>query len=71
MNSTTLCSVIDIWTFYTTCRLFELYGREDKIKLTAKEQHPLQGIGLQKCIAFSVDGTRFATGGVVSYYHCI
>ncbi|KAK6136146.1 hypothetical protein DH2020_030119 [Rehmannia glutinosa] len=46
------------------CKLFEVYGREDKIKLTAKEQLPLQGIGLQKCIAFSVDGTRFATGGV-------
>lgn len=46
------------------CRLFELYGREDKIKLTSKEQLLLQGIGLQKCLAFSVDGTRFATGGV-------
>ncbi|KAH6804070.1 phosphate transporter traffic facilitator1 [Perilla frutescens var. frutescens] len=46
------------------CRLFELYGREDKVKLTSKEQLLLQGIGLQKCLAFSVDGTRFATGGI-------
>ncbi|KAL2227636.1 UNVERIFIED_CONTAM: SEC12-like protein 1 [Sesamum indicum] len=46
------------------CKLFELYGREDRIKLVAKEQLLLQGIGLQKCLAFSVDGTRFATGGV-------
>ncbi|KAL6552761.1 hypothetical protein OROHE_008125 [Orobanche hederae] len=44
--------------------LFELYGREDKINLTAKEQCPLQRIGLQKCLAFSIDGTRFASGGV-------
>ncbi|KAL8052006.1 hypothetical protein ABFX02_06G184200 [Erythranthe guttata] len=45
------------------CKLFELSDKEDKIKLTAKEQIPLQGIGLQKCLAFSVDGTRFSTGG--------
>ncbi|KAL6565412.1 PHD finger containing protein Phf1 [Orobanche gracilis] len=45
-------------------RLFELYGREDKINLTEKEQCPLQRIGLQKCLAFSIDGTRFASGGV-------
>ncbi|CAA0814421.1 SEC12-like protein 1 [Striga hermonthica] len=46
------------------CKLFELDSREGKINLTAKEQLLLQGIGLQKCLAFSVDGTRFATGGV-------
>ncbi|KAK4431067.1 SEC12-like protein 1 [Sesamum alatum] len=49
------------------CKLFELYGREDKIKLIAKEQLLLQGIGLQKCLAFSIDGTRLATGGVDGY----
>ncbi|KAL0317284.1 UNVERIFIED_CONTAM: SEC12-like protein 1 [Sesamum angustifolium] len=49
------------------CKLFELYGREDRIKLVAKEQLLLQGIGLQKCLAFSIDGTRFATGGVDGY----
>ncbi|KAL8538752.1 hypothetical protein ACS0TY_000674 [Phlomoides rotata] len=46
------------------CKLFELYVREGKIKLTEKEQPLMHGIGLQKCLAFSVDGTRFATGGV-------
>ncbi|KAL2548927.1 SEC12-like protein 1 [Forsythia ovata] len=49
------------------CKLFEVYGREDYIKLTTKELPPLQGVGLQKCLAFSVDGTRFATGGVDGY----
>ncbi|KAG6389785.1 hypothetical protein SASPL_151259 [Salvia splendens] len=46
------------------CKLFELDVKEDKIKLTSKEQLLLQGIGPQKCLAFSVDGTRFSTGGV-------
>ncbi|XP_073297566.1 SEC12-like protein 1 [Primulina huaijiensis] len=46
------------------CKLFSLYGREDNIKLLNEELLPLQGIGLQKCLAFSVDGTKFATGGV-------
>lgn len=46
------------------CKLFSLYGREDNIKLLNEEVLPLQGIGLQKCLAFSVDGTKFATGGV-------
>ncbi|KAL1532098.1 PHD finger containing protein Phf1 [Salvia divinorum] len=46
------------------CKLFELDVKEDKIKLTSKEQLLLQGIGPQKCLAFSIDGTRFSTGGV-------
>ncbi|KAK6137887.1 hypothetical protein DH2020_028369 [Rehmannia glutinosa] len=45
-------------------RLFYLYGWEDNIKFMVEELLPLQGVGLQKCLAFSVDGTRFATGGV-------
>ncbi|XP_022861073.1 SEC12-like protein 1, partial [Olea europaea var. sylvestris] len=52
---------------FTLCRLFEVYGREDYIKLTTKDLAPLQGVGPQKCLAFSVDGTRFATGGVDGY----
>lgn len=48
------------------CRLFELHGHGDDIKLLAKDLVPLQGAGLQKCLAFSVDGSRFASGGVVS-----
>lgn len=49
------------------CRLIELYGREANLKLLAKDLLPLQGVGPQKCLAFSVDGSRFATGGVVSF----
>lgn len=48
-----------------TCRLFELHGQEQNIKILPKEL-PLEGVGPQKCLAFSVDGSRFATGGVVS-----
>ncbi|XP_021890553.1 SEC12-like protein 1 [Carica papaya] len=46
------------------CKLFELYGRETHLKLLAKELPPLQDVGQQKCLAFSVDGSKFATGGV-------
>ncbi|KAM7467854.1 hypothetical protein LguiB_015416 [Lonicera macranthoides] len=46
------------------CKLIELYGREANLKLLAKDLLPLQGVGPQKCLAFSVDGSRFATGGV-------
>lgn len=52
--------------FPMACRLFELYGRETNMKLLAKELAPLQGIGPQKCISFSVDGSKFAAGGMVS-----
>ncbi|OMP05516.1 hypothetical protein COLO4_08797 [Corchorus olitorius] len=44
--------------------LFELYGQETNLKLFAKELPPLQDAGPQKCLAFSVDGSRFATGGL-------
>uniref|UniRef100_A0A5B7BZW7 Putative SEC12-like protein 1 n=1 Tax=Davidia involucrata TaxID=16924 RepID=A0A5B7BZW7_DAVIN len=55
----------EIVCFTTTggCKLFELYGHETNIKLLTKEL-PLQDVGPQKCLAFSVDGSRFATGGV-------
>ncbi|KAI5344381.1 PREDICTED: SEC12 [Prunus dulcis] len=46
------------------CKLFELYGQESNAKLLAKELAPLKGIGPQKCLAFSVDGSKLATGGV-------
>ncbi|RYQ83222.1 hypothetical protein Ahy_B10g101866 [Arachis hypogaea] len=46
-----------------SCRLFDLYGNETKMKLLAKELAPLQNIGSQNCITFSVDGSKFATGG--------
>ncbi|KAJ6727348.1 PROLACTIN REGULATORY ELEMENT BINDING PROTEIN [Salix purpurea] len=46
------------------CKLFELHGQETNLKLLAKELPPLQDVGPQTCMAFSVDGSRFATGGV-------
>ncbi|XLS97611.1 hypothetical protein HN51_040346 [Arachis hypogaea] len=49
-----------------SCRLFELYGNETKMKLLAKELAPLQNISSQNCITLSVDGSKFATGGSVS-----
>ena len=52
--------------FLFMCRLFELYAQEGYIKLVAKKLHALEGVGPQKCLAFSVEGSVFATGGVVS-----
>ncbi|KAG2667212.1 hypothetical protein I3760_15G102200 [Carya illinoinensis] len=46
------------------CKLFEFYGEESDARLLAKELSPLQDVGPQECIAFSVDGSRIATGGV-------
>ncbi|KAI4346445.1 hypothetical protein L6164_007340 [Bauhinia variegata] len=46
------------------CKVFELYGgRETKMKLMVKELPPLNGVGRQNCITFSVDGSKIATGG--------
>ncbi|MBA0849687.1 hypothetical protein Goshw_019229, partial [Gossypium schwendimanii] len=46
------------------CKLFELYGQETHLQLSTKELPPLLDAGPQKCLAFSVDGSRFAAGGV-------
>ncbi|KAG6765150.1 hypothetical protein POTOM_029168 [Populus tomentosa] len=46
------------------CKLFELHGQEINLKLLAKDLPPLQDAGPQTCMAFSVDGSKFATGGV-------
>ncbi|KAE8711091.1 SEC12-like protein 1 [Hibiscus syriacus] len=46
------------------CKLFELHGQETHLQLSTKELPPLLDAGPQKCLAFSVDGSRFATGGV-------
>lgn len=53
--------------FAVSCRSFELYGHEGNIKFVRKE-FPLQDIGPQKCVAFSVDGSKLATGGIVSNF---
>ncbi|OIW13207.1 hypothetical protein TanjilG_17650 [Lupinus angustifolius] len=47
-----------------SCKAFEVCGHETKTKLLAKELPSLQGIGAQKCITFSVDGAKFAAGGL-------
>ncbi|XP_009598134.1 SEC12-like protein 1 [Nicotiana tomentosiformis] len=51
----------------TGCKLFELYGHEDNIKFVCKE-FPLKDVGPQKCMAFSVDGSKLATGGVDGHF---
>lgn len=51
---------------FLACRLFELYGGESNAKLLAKELPLLRDIGPQKCLTFSVDGSKLATGGEVS-----
>lgn len=35
------------------------------MKLLMKELPPLKDVGPQSCLAFSVDGSKLATGGVV------
>ncbi|XP_058110327.1 SEC12-like protein 1 [Magnolia sinica] len=45
------------------CILLELYGQEENLKMLTKDLPPLQDAGLQKCLVFSADGSRFATGG--------
>ncbi|KAK1287366.1 SEC12-like protein 1 [Acorus calamus] len=44
------------------CKLFELYGRELDVKLSEKPIASLENVGRQECLAFSTDGSRFATG---------
>ncbi|XP_022990379.1 SEC12-like protein 1 [Cucurbita maxima] len=46
------------------CKLFELCGQELNVKLLMKELPPLNNVGSQNCLAFSVDGSKLATGGV-------
>ncbi|KAG1347499.1 SEC12-like protein 1 [Cocos nucifera] len=46
------------------CKLFELNSQDIDIRLLAKDLPPLQSIGPQKCLAFSTDGSKFATGGM-------
>ncbi|CAN1238708.1 SEC12-like protein 1 [Linum grandiflorum] len=46
------------------CKSFELEGEETNLKLRAKELSVLQSVGPQKCLAFSVDGSKLASGGV-------
>ncbi|KAB1225292.1 SEC12-like protein 1 [Morella rubra] len=46
------------------CKLFEFYGGRSNASLLAKELPPLEGVGPQKCLAFSFDGSKVATGGV-------
>lgn len=45
------------------CKVFELSVQETSRKLLAKEAPALQGVGKQKCLAFSIDGLKLAMGG--------
>ncbi|KFK34472.1 hypothetical protein AALP_AA5G149700 [Arabis alpina] len=46
------------------CKLFEIFGGGKVVTILAKELPPLENAGLQKCMAFSFDGSKLATGGV-------
>lgn len=47
-------------------RLFEIVGGATTgITILAKELPPLENAGLQKCMAFSFDGSKLAVGGAV------
>ncbi|CAN1172067.1 SEC12-like protein 1 [Linum perenne] len=46
------------------CKSFELEGEETNFKIRAKDLSALQSVGPQKCLAFSVDGSKLASGGV-------
>lgn len=50
---------------YLAFRLFEIVGGATGVTILAKELLPLQNAGLQKCMAFSFDGSKLAVGGVV------
>ncbi|KAI3989779.1 hypothetical protein MKX01_040749 [Papaver californicum] len=46
------------------CKLLEFQAKgEEGIKILAKDLPLLEGVGPQKCLAFSVDGAKFAAGG--------
>lgn len=45
------------------CKLFELCAQETSMELLAKEAPSLKGVGLQTCIAFSIDGCKLGFGG--------
>ncbi|PKA54337.1 SEC12-like protein 1 [Apostasia shenzhenica] len=45
------------------CKLFELSDRDLSYKLVVKDLPPLESAGMQNCLAFSTDGSRFASGG--------
>lgn len=46
-------------------RIFELCVQETSTKLLAKEAPSLEGVGLQNCVAFSIDGCKLGMGGEV------
>uniref|UniRef100_A0A1J3J0S0 SEC12-like protein 1 n=1 Tax=Noccaea caerulescens TaxID=107243 RepID=A0A1J3J0S0_NOCCA len=46
------------------CKLFEIVGGATGVTILAKELLSLQNAGLQKCMAFSFDGSKLAVGGV-------
>lgn len=51
-----------ILSFSKGCKFFELDGNS-KLKVSDIVLSPMQDIGPQKCLAFSADGSKLATGG--------
>lgn len=57
----------DELVFSTTkggCKMLALYGEDTNLKVSPKELAPLADGGPQKCLAFSFDGLKFASGGL-------
>lgn len=56
-----------MWLTHFLRRLFELRA-DDGVMLESSEKllQPLRDVGEQNCLAFSNDGTKFATGGEVT-----
>ncbi|XP_073005557.1 SEC12-like protein 1 [Typha latifolia] len=45
------------------CKLIKLVHQEFSVRLLSRDIPQLQSVGLQKCLAFSTDGSKFAMGG--------
>uniref|UniRef100_A0A453SVI5 Anaphase-promoting complex subunit 4 WD40 domain-containing protein n=1 Tax=Aegilops tauschii subsp. strangulata TaxID=200361 RepID=A0A453SVI5_AEGTS len=45
------------------CRLFKLIFEEFTVRFIESKAPAIESVGLQKCVAFSTDGAKFAIGG--------
>ncbi|XP_074269578.1 SEC12-like protein 1 [Silene latifolia] len=57
------CEEIICSTTSGDCKVFELSFQEKSTKFSVREVPALQDVGLQNCVAFSVDGSKLAIGG--------
>ncbi|KAH9617527.1 hypothetical protein KSS87_013666 [Heliosperma pusillum] len=57
------CEEIICSTTSGDCKVFDLSFQEKSTKFSVREVPALQDVGLQNCVAFSVDGSKLAIGG--------